>query len=493
MTDYYKQYRDKHSNVKEACECINANSCSKLRDEIESIKSHIDGISLSGWTDSASDEFITNKDICSNKLGIIVSSIESVFMKSEAIYLTLNQELDNLCSLNNKFQSTKKPKLEDYTEKVYFTNEEGKREYLRTDTNWSKYKEAQSNYDSLIAECENCVENVKKYFNYLEFINNTPITEKGTNNFLQQDIQISISVIPNFSNSSVKNYRCTILKGTTISQTGAKALEKALGSGNVTVSYYEGTNKIGVRYNQGKGAIWNSKENRVDGFLVHENGCGLLSIAGVLTSVLSSENGCITYVTPTDLASDLSDYSKTNKLEGNGISTYLTNSDGLLGDYHALGKAISEIYGVSVVVNQNPHTSGFSGLSYDNYVDITNSNTGIVYSCNKESHINAVFYANNNKVYECDTSSGCKGYLLNGTQIDSSKRAIYISSQDSFNVDNGYLTLNGDKVNFDIGNATEIIVDNTTYGLTKTSEGYQVNNIEVSNSTYLENLSTNAA
>lgn len=479
MNDYYGKYKQVHEEVIDACKCIQLNNSVKLREEVETIKSSLDKISVSDWQDSVVDKFNSNKESCSNKLKDIIDSIDSVFKKSEEIYYSLNEQLDILKQVNNVYMKTKKPDRSDYREAIYRNNEDGTKDFLRYETDESKYQEAYLNWKKLVRNCEDCVLKVEEYFQILTMINDTPITSIAATAFLLNTtiptvLNPGVTLVYNY----VKNYLHTVLEGVPVNAKGASILQQTLGgSGNVKVVYYENSNKLGIRYNQGSGAKWN--QTRIDGVKMHESGCGIISLAGVISSVLSNQNGEITYVTPTDLAKDLSTYSKTNG--GSGLTDYVTNSYGLTGDYEKLGRAISEIYGVSVVVNKN------GNLSYDNYVNITNSNTGIMYSSKHESHINAVFYANNNKVYECDTTKNCASYLSSGTNVDPSKRALYISSQDTINVENGMLTMNGSEMNLDIGNADKIIVDGKTYDLTKTSFGYEVTGFNESNSKYLKN------
>ena len=487
MKKRYSDYQADHLKVEEAVACCLSNPSSVLETEISNIKNKIDSISIDNWQDSSATTFKVNKNTVSLKLGIIMTSIANVFRKSEQIYDLLNQQLENFKIIDKNYQDTldKEPKQSDYKKKV----EENGNLVERNDT--SAYREAHSNWESVLEnikiEGNNCITQIEKYILLLDEINALNITMTATMPYISATLPDVYS--PNefsYNETPVLNYsfECTILEGTGINQEAAEAIMKEFG-GSVAVKYYADSGKIGIRYNQGADSIWNSKSNRVDGFNVHESGCGLLSLAGVITSVLSNQAGKVVCVTPTQLARELSNYAATNASGGN-LTKYMNNSTGLLGDYHALGEAVSEIYGVSVVVNST------GSLEYNNYENIMDKDTSIMYSCANQSHINSVYAVKGNgQVYECDTGGGKIGFLTNGTTYDPAKRAIYVSS--SFGVSDGYLTRNGEIVTSDIGPVNSIISGGKTYDLSRSSDGsYKVTSITESDSKYMENLKNNS-
>lgn len=170
--NYYNDYKNIHDKVKNACICIENNSCYKLKDEIISIRDKIINISINDWDDSISETFEINRLECINNLNLIISSIETIFSTAEELYESLLNELNNLEVNNNKLQSMNEPLKSNY---YYRKSDLNGDQYLHFDS--SKYNSDLDNWNKLIETCESCIINIDDYILKLETINNKDITD----------------------------------------------------------------------------------------------------------------------------------------------------------------------------------------------------------------------------------------------------------------------------------------------------------------------------
>ena len=180
MKKRYSNYQEDHKKVEEAVLCCTSNPSSELETEISKIKNKIDCISIENWQDSSATTFKVNKNTVSLKLGIIITSINNVFRKSEQTYDLLNQQLNNFKLLDESYQEilNKEPKQSDYRKRV----EENGILVERNDT--SAYREAHENWEKtknlIKAEGETCIDQIDKYFKLLDELNNLSITMTAT-------------------------------------------------------------------------------------------------------------------------------------------------------------------------------------------------------------------------------------------------------------------------------------------------------------------------
>ena len=144
--DYYKEYEEYAIEIDNACSCVNSNKCSNLNREIETMATAVDGINLSSvWQDGVASAFASAIDTTKKCLNDISSSISSLFMESEEIYIKLQQQLLFLKNANIKYMNTRdneKPDYDDFSVSAEYENgvlvKEG---YFR-----------QSDYDKAVAD-----------------------------------------------------------------------------------------------------------------------------------------------------------------------------------------------------------------------------------------------------------------------------------------------------------------------------------------------------
>lgn len=210
MKDFYEQYRGLHEEVIGACDCIESNNSSKLREEVETIKSSIDRISVSNWQDSVGDKFKNNKESCSTKLNNILASIDSVFSKSEEIYHLLKAQLDNLKSVNDNYRSVylQEPKMSEERKPIYQENEDGNKVFLRYDYSnyYNKLNKWKDSIKKIKEQCEICIDNIEKYLTSLSQIDGMLITAEASSVLLMGSIpELFIPSIVSFSSIQMAN------------------------------------------------------------------------------------------------------------------------------------------------------------------------------------------------------------------------------------------------------------------------------------------------
>ncbi len=124
--DYYKEYEEYAIEIDDACSCVNSNKCSNLNREIETMATAVDGINLSSvWQDGVASAFASAIDTTKKCLNDISSSISSLFMESEEIYIKLQQQLLFLKNANIKYMNTRdneKPDYDDFSVSAEYEN-----------------------------------------------------------------------------------------------------------------------------------------------------------------------------------------------------------------------------------------------------------------------------------------------------------------------------------------------------------------------------------
>ena len=144
--DYYKDYIEYASEIDEACSCVNSNHCSNLNADIEAIVTAVNGLNLSSiWPDGVGGTFKSVIETTKGCLNDISSSISSLFVESEEIYLNQKEQLLSLKDANTRYMNKRdneKPSTDDFEVSAEYENgvlvKEG---YFR-----------QSDYDSAIVD-----------------------------------------------------------------------------------------------------------------------------------------------------------------------------------------------------------------------------------------------------------------------------------------------------------------------------------------------------
>ena len=105
MEDYYDKYKDKEAIINEACDCIDANSSTKLQEEISEISKTINSLTIKeSWQDCVGDAFSKVVESCNNVFSLLESSISSDFQLSEKTYKNLKIQLEQLKKENESYQ-----------------------------------------------------------------------------------------------------------------------------------------------------------------------------------------------------------------------------------------------------------------------------------------------------------------------------------------------------------------------------------------------------
>ena len=434
INEYQMFYDTYHDKIQLACDCVDANPCSILNDEVINIKNVIlKPLYSLDWDDSVKDVFVSNLDICVKDLDLLSESIQTRFKSSEELYRVINNELKNLNNEILAFEGIidQEPKKSTYKEEV--NDEFGN--FLRY-----IFPGYQTAYDTWTGNCNSCnsrclalKQSITEKLSQLEVIN-------GEQTAINSQVSIPLQV--NTGNASEFAYFTEDVD----SILNSNAVEYTRSS--------DGT--LTVRYNQSMGP-WMTT---IDGVSIKRAGCGILSLATALTATFSYQSGTDVIVSPLDVANALNDYANANG--AGGLSTYFPNG---MGSYEGLTDAVSDIYGVTILYNDS------NQLTQEQIVNATDTSGAVVYSLRSESHIAAVTGLNDNeKLMIADTGSGRASYVYGTDSFDGGKRSMLVALGD-FGVSGNYLTKNGSTQFADIGNMEHIVINGENYEITRQQVG----------------------
>lgn len=182
MEDYYEKYKDKETIINQACDCIQANGSSSLKEEISLIKDKISNLSISdSWQDIVGDTFVEVITKFTESLANIESSIASDFQGSENLYLNIKSNLETLKVTNEQYQTkmSDEPIIESYEKKeilvidgITTTKKIIKKEEYKRD-----HKAWEEEVASLKTSCESLCQQIDADLASLDSINGINLTE----------------------------------------------------------------------------------------------------------------------------------------------------------------------------------------------------------------------------------------------------------------------------------------------------------------------------
>lgn len=436
LEEYKNYYEINYPKIVSACECAINKPYSKLNESLEEIIEYtkkLVNIPSTTWDDSVKSAFSSNMQSCSDNLNQITTSISEIGTKIDNLYLELPDDfLDFQTTITNlETEINNKPHQKDYRKTDPITGEVSYRDYERAISKW------RDNAKTKKAACESNKTNIENKINLLkqldgEIINLTEV----------------ISSIPGTLNLKSKFAYYT---------DDPNEIDSILKSSSVELIREGG--KLTVRYSQAEKSKW---DKTIGGINLHKSGCGVMSLATALTSSLTYQNGSDVLVTPLDLANALNDYG--------GLSKYFPNG---MGDYDTISKAVSDIYGVTIVYNSS------GNINNDQITNVTDTSATVVYSLKNESHVAAVNGVIDEKYIIADTGKGKASYLLDGTSnFDGGKRYMAISTTD-FTISNGKLLKNGSSSYADIGDMQKVAINGEIYSLKRQSAGVSYDGTEL--------------
>lgn len=187
MERYYDKYKNTHVQIKQACECIDSNPCSKLESEVSLLSEQVLSIDSSEWQDSAGNSFRDTIKKCSDKLELVANNINIVFSKSEVAYKNTDLQLEQLKKMNEYLVNLEKLKPIKNNFLVVETDSKGN----SVDT-YPGYDNKLQEWQNLINDTtNNCVaisSCVDKYLEILEEINSSSINEEANQYFKNLNI-----------------------------------------------------------------------------------------------------------------------------------------------------------------------------------------------------------------------------------------------------------------------------------------------------------------
>lgn len=211
MDDYYNKYIGFDEDINNACLCINANRCSILNTEVETIKTAMNSINISeNWNDGTSDSFISIVRTCYDSLNDITTSISTLFSESEKIYENIKEYLSQLKKANNDYCFTRdnqKPQERDFYTDLIDPNTNQKVEKF----NSSAYQTAISNWNDKVNEyralCEELVTKIENDKTKLNEINGNTLSSNNLSglSIMGQDVA-SFLPLPIYANNTVASY-----------------------------------------------------------------------------------------------------------------------------------------------------------------------------------------------------------------------------------------------------------------------------------------------
>lgn len=196
MEDYYDKYKDKEAVVNEACDCIDANSSTKLQEEISEISKTINSLTIKeSWQDCVGDSFSKVIESCNNVFSLLESSISSDFQLSEKTYKSLKIQLEQLKKANESYQKLYKnePNANSYKKQKNVTVDgvtttKYEIDYASYNTAHNTWK---NNLETLEENCQKLSLEIDKNFKILEEINSINLLKNKALNL--KELKTSIS------------------------------------------------------------------------------------------------------------------------------------------------------------------------------------------------------------------------------------------------------------------------------------------------------------
>ena len=188
-----------HNQTKAACDCITNNPCNILLYDISVIKSKIDSAHVTEWKDIVRENFVENKEECSNKLLSIIQSIETTFINSEKLYKILDEQLEELRISEIKYHEKYNNKPKKQARIIYENNKIVGYDY-------SEYNKKLANWEADVLKletiCIQCLENVESYIKLLDTYNTEFIANNSISLSIPALVKSNKLVAFSFNNSN---------------------------------------------------------------------------------------------------------------------------------------------------------------------------------------------------------------------------------------------------------------------------------------------------
>ena len=197
MEDFYEKYIKKEVIIDKACDCVNAHSSQKLKEEIEQIKSFISSISIQDkWQDSVGDAISKIVTSCVDVLNTIENSIESSFYVSEKTYILLQTKLKKLKETNKLYRDLyqKEPHRSSFKkQETIVTENVPTTRYVTDDSAYNNaYNDWKNKLKMLKEKCEMLSLEIDKSFATLKTINDSSISDNMADNIELPYVSLNI-------------------------------------------------------------------------------------------------------------------------------------------------------------------------------------------------------------------------------------------------------------------------------------------------------------